>query len=542
MPLNSKIDRRGFLRISGATAAALMGGSILAACQSARPVAISPTASADFVPDLDLTLKATPSEVAILPGTPTKVWVYQGSVVSGDPASVQAIPGSYLGPIIRVRTGQKVRITLANDLPAGQETIIHWHGLRVPAAMDGHPRDAVAPGQQFVYEFAVTDRAGTYWFHPHPHGLTATQVVNGLAGLFVVSDDDSDKVGLPAGEFDVPLVIQDRVFDADNQFVYSPDMMTAMMGFLGDRILINGQPDLTLPVATRAYRFRVLNGSNSRIFKLAWSDGTPLTIIGTDAGLIAAPVTRDHAMLAPGERLELWADFSGHVVGDELKLISQAFSGAEGLVPASGGAMGGMMHGGMMGSMTDAPELGTPQDLLGVRVERQEAETLTLPATLTPLNLLRADEAVNAATPRRIVITQKNMAWKINGRDFDMDAVADDERVGAGSVEIWDLVNDVNPNEMMDPLGMAHPFHIHGVHFQVLGRSLRTDYPEFAPGYESVSAGFVDEGWKDTVLVMPGETVQVLMRCPEQAGTFVYHCHNLEHADQGMMRNYTADA
>ncbi len=536
------IDRRAFLRLTGLTAAALTGTPLLAACRAPLPTTVSPTPSVDFKPDLELVLKATPGDVAILPGSTTKAWVYQGSVITGDSSSVQTIPGSFLGPIIRVRKGQKVRITLQNDLPAGQETIIHWHGLRVPAVMDGHPRDAIAPGEQFVYEFEVTDRAGTYWFHPHPHGLTASQVIQGLAGLFIVSDDKESNVALPTGDFDVPLVIQDRAFDADNQLLYGQDMMTAMMGFLGDRILINGQADLTLPVATRAYRFRVLNGSNSRIYKLAWSDGTPLSVIGTDGGLLAAPVTRDYAMLAPGERLELWADFSSRAVNDEFKLVSQTFTGAEGIVPNSGGSMGGMMGGGMMGAMSGGPALGTAQDLLTIKVDRQEAETLTLPSRLVPLNPLNVEEAANASQPRQVVITHQHMTWLINGRTFEMDGVADDEKVKAGSLEVWEIVNEVTPGEMMDPLGMAHPFHIHGVQFQVLGRTLRTDYPEFAPGYESVSAGFVDDGWKDTVLVMPGETVQVLMRCPDQAGLFVYHCHNLEHADQGMMRNFAAEA
>ena len=367
------LNRRAFLRFTGLTATALAGGPLLAACRGPMLANVSPTSSPGFRPDLDLVLKATTREVAILPDAMTKVWNYEGSVVTGDPAAVQAIPGSYLGPIIRVSKGQKVRITLQNDLPTGQETIIHWHGLRVPAAMDGHPRDAIAPGAQFVYEFEVTDRAGTYWFHPHPHGLTASQVIQGLAGLFIVTDDDESKVALPGGDYDIPLVLQDRAFDTDNQFVYSLDMMTGMMGFLGDRILVNGQADLTLPVATRAYRFRILNGSNSRIYKLAWSDGTPLTIIGTDAGLLAAPIVRDYAMLAPGERLELWADFSARKVGDDLKLVSQAFTGAEGIVPASGGSMGGMMGGGMMGgmmsAMNGAPPLGTEQDLLTIRVD-----------------------------------------------------------------------------------------------------------------------------------------------------------------------------
>ncbi|HRE28354.1 MAG TPA: multicopper oxidase domain-containing protein [Anaerolineales bacterium] len=291
-----------------------------------------PTRDPGFQPDLDLTLRAFADEIALLPGAATRVWRYEGSVVTGDPDSVQPIPGSYLGPIIRVRRGQKVRITFNNDLPDDdQESIIHWHGLQVPAAMDGHPHNAIAPGRSFVYEFEVIDRAGTYWFHPHPHGLTAEQVNAGLAGLFIVSDDEADAVALPAGEADLPLVIQDRVIDSENQFVYALDMMSAMMGFLGDRVLVNGQPDLVVPVVTRAYRLRVLNGSNARIYKLAWAEGDPLTVIGTDAGLLGAPIERPYVMLAPGERVELWIDLRDRDVGSELHMISQAFSGADGV-------------------------------------------------------------------------------------------------------------------------------------------------------------------------------------------------------------------
>ncbi len=537
MQKNPRLDRRTFLRVSGLTAAALAGAPVLSACAGMNPGMAVPTADPSFVPDLELTLKATASEVDILPGGATRVWTYQGAVVSGDADRVQAIPGSYLGPIIRVRRGEKVRITLHNDLPGtDQATIIHWHGLRVPAAMDGHPHDAIAPGSTFVYEFEVTDRAGTYWFHPHPHGLTAAQVMAGLAGLFIVSDDDEAAVSLPTGAYDLPIVIQDRAFASDNQLAYSTDMMTAMMGFLGDRVLVNGQPDVTLAVATRAYRLRLLNGSNSRIYKLAFADGTRLTVIGTDAGLLGAPLERDYVMLAPGERLELWADFRDRAVGDTLTLVSQAFTGAEGVASTAGGM------GGMMGSMSGGPAVGSEMDVLTFRVDTQEDETLALPAALTPVETLQVAEAVNAASPRRVAITVRHMTWKLNDRVFDMAAVADDEKVATDSLEVWEIVNDVNPGEMMDPLGMAHPFHIHGVHFQVLERTLRNDYPEFAAGYDTVSAGFVDAGWKDTVLIMPGETVKLLMRMPKQPGLFVYHCHNLEHADQGMMRNYAAEA
>lgn len=539
MQMGTRMDRRTFLRVSGLTTAALAGASLLSACAGVNPAMVMPTPDPNFVPDLELTLKATTSEVDVLPGGATRVWTYQGVVVKGDADRVQAIPGSYLGPIIRARRGEKVRITLENALPgADQATIIHWHGLRVPAMMDGHPHDVVAPGGRFVYEFEVTDRAGTYWFHPHPHGLTAAQVMAGLAGLFIVGDDDEERVPLPTGAYDLPIVIQDRAFASDNQLAYATDMMTAMMGFLGDRVLVNGQIDATVAVATRAYRLRLLNGSNSRIYKLAWQDGTRLVVIGTDAGLLAAPVERDYVMLAPGERLELWADFRDRVVGDALKLVSQAFSGAEGV----GATSGGMMGGGMMGSMNGAPALGTEMDVLTVRVDRREDEPLALPTALTPLESLNPADAVNAAAPRRVAITHQHMTWKLNDRVFDMEAVADDEKVKTGSLEVWEIVNEVNPGEMMDPLGMAHPFHIHGVHFQVIERTLRDDYPDFAAGYDSVSAGFVDAGWKDTVLVMPGETVKLLMQMPAQPGLFVYHCHNLEHADQGMMRNYAAEA
>ncbi len=540
--MSTRFDRRTFLRVTGLTAAALAGAPLLSACAGMNPAMAVPTADPTFVPDLELTLTAAASEVDILPGAATRVWMYQGAVVKGDADRVEAIPGSYLGPIIRARRGEKVRITLHNDLPGtDQSTIIHWHGLRVPAAMDGHPHDAIAPGSTFVYEFVVTDRAGTYWFHPHPHGLTAAQVMAGLAGLFIVSDEDEAGVSLPTGAYDLPIVIQDRAFASDNQLAYATDMMTAMMGYLGDRVLVNGQVDVTLAVATRVYRLRLLNGSNSRIYKLAFADGTRLTVIGTDAGLLGAPIERDYVMLAPGERLELWADFRDRAVGDTLKLISQTFTGAEGIASTSGG-MGGMMGGGMMGSMSGAPALGTEMDVLTLKIDRQEDEALNLPATLTPIETLPVAEAVNAASPRRVAITVRHMTWKLNDRVFDMEAVADDEKVKAGSLEVWEIVNDVNPGEMMDPLGMAHPFHIHGVHFQVLERTLRSDYPEFAAGYDSVSAGFVDAGWKDTVLIMPGETVKLLMQMPAEPGRFVYHCHNLEHADQGMMRNYAAEA
>ena len=360
------INRRQFLQITSAGAAGFLAGGLpsLVNIEGAR-AASNP--EGEFIPDLDIALKATPAEVPILPGNPTDVWHYQGHVIKGSRASLINLERSYLGPIIRTRTGQKVRIRFTNDI--ADKSIVHWHGLHVPADMDGHPRLVIPRGETYVYEFEVRNRAGTYWYHPHPHGMTGPQVYGGLAGLFLVSDDEEKAAGLPAGEYDIPLVIQDRAFDNRNQLIYlSGHRMEQMTGFLGDWILVNGHPDFILPVATRAYRLRLLNGSNSRIYKLAWQDGSPLTVIGTDGGLLETPAQRDYVMLGPAERIELWVDFSRYPVDSETALISLPFEG--------GMLGGGRMGRGMMGSGAALPN-GAGFPIFKVRVNRREKASLS---------------------------------------------------------------------------------------------------------------------------------------------------------------------
>ena len=219
-------------------------------------------------------------------------------------------PGSYLGPILRVKSGTKLRIQFKNNLT--EKSVLHPHGLRVPEDCDGTPMQAIDPGQTKIYEFTVIDRAGPYWFHPHPMGRTAEQVVMGLAGLFYVSDDEEEAAipGSSTGANDLPVVIQDRLFDSNNQFLYQPNMM---WGYLGDRILVNGQKGAKFSLEPRAYRLRILNGSNARTYKLAWSNDMPLNVIGTDGGLLPAVETRSYVMLMPGERVDVWADFSSGI-------------------------------------------------------------------------------------------------------------------------------------------------------------------------------------------------------------------------------------
>lgn len=496
-----------------------------------------------FGADVDIVLRAIQTEVALLSGRATQVWRYEGQVLKGDNGTVTMLPNSSIGPIIRVRRGQKVRVRFSNQLPDKTAlSVVHWHGLHLPEDMDGHPRIAIAPDSTYTYEFEVTDRAGTYWFHPHPHGDTARQVYRGLAGMFIVSDDEEQALKLPAGEFDVPLVLQDRVFDADNQLLYlgmgmMGGMMEQMMGFLGDKILVNGRPNAGLDVATRAYRLRVLNGSNARIYKLAWSDGSPLMIIGTDGGLLDKTVQRHYLMLSPGERAEIFVDFNKRKVGDSLKLVSLAFEGAENVpVPAAYQSqmrgMGQMMMGG------EALPLGHAFDVLTVNIRRDDNQGggYTLPIAFNQVPRLNIGDAVNAARPRLFEIDHQMMNWRFNGKQWEGDVAAANEQVKLNTTEVWEFVNKLNLGEMMDPMGMAHPIHIHGVQFQVIERTLAV--PELQPGYDTVRAGFVDDGLKDTFLMMPGERVKVLLRFKDFAGKFVYHCHNLEHEDQGLMRNY----
>jgi len=541
------VSRREFLKITCVGTASLAASNLLPGLPFVGRVLVQ----SDQVPDLEVRLRAVESEVPILSGNPTRVWTYQGEVIQGDAASLQVIPDSYLGPIFRIRQGQHVRIHFVNEL--AEESIVHWHGLILPEAMDAHPHYAIAPGETYVYDFQVINRAGTYWYHPHPHGATATQVYNGLAGLFIVTDDEETAAGLPSGDYDIPLVFQDRSFDAENQLVYitggmMTQMMTEMMGFLGDNILVNGKPEFELDVETRAYRLRLLNGSNFRILKLGWEDSTPLTVIGTDGGLLEAPTERPYVTLSPGERVELWVDFNGRTVGSQLLLKSLPFTGVE---------MGGTLMGGMEMPETTTLPHGEETTVLKVNVVQESTEAVTLPERLSTIERYTLSDAANADTPRAFEIAMLNEVWSLNGRSFEMDAVADDEIVQANSLEVWEFINVVNAGETTAMEGehgghdmenmnmgngevktedqMAHPMHIHGVQFQILERTVDDAFRE---GWETVSAGYVDDGWKDTVLLMPGERVKLLMRFGSDPGLYVFHCHNLEHEDLGLMRNY----
>lgn len=537
MNSSPKITRRQFLHLAGLGLGGLTVSSLLSACGvSIEPETIAPLGSTAApatglaTPSstgelVEISLQAARASYDILPGGETRVWQYQANLLQGLPASLQVLPGSYLGPILRLRRGQTLRVNFENQIK--EPSSIHWHGLRVPDEMDGHPRHAIEHSQTYTYEFPILNRAGTYWFHPHPHQRTGPQAYYGLAGVLIVSDDEETAPGLPAGEFDLPLVIQDRSFDGQNQLDYSAN---PMVGFLGERVLVNGQANYTPEVASAPYRLRLLNGSNARIYKLAWDDETPLTVIATDGGLLDKPVQRSYVTLAPGERVELYTDFSANPVGTQRRLVSLAFEGG-------GGGMG-MMGGGMMGGSASGLPQGAEMEVLRVQVTRTGEPGPGLPERLAALGFYNEQDAVNRRRPRRFDLTM-HMAGLINGRTFEMESVASDEVVRLGDLEVWEFANLGGGMGMMGGSDQPHPMHIHGVQFQVLERRLESGSRR---AYNSLSDGFVDYGWKDTVLVIPGEVVRVLVKFDHYAGLYLYHCHNLEHEDNGMMRNYRVES
>jgi FtsP/CotA-like multicopper oxidase with cupredoxin domain len=383
---------------------------------------------------------------------------------------------------------------------------------------------AIGPGQTKLYEFEIIDRAGPYWFHPHPHMRTAEQVAMGMAGLLTVWDDDEALAvpGAVTGLNDIPLVLQDRNFDSTNQILYNPNNM---WGYLGSKILVNGKPNTVLSLEPRGYRLRLLNGSNARTYKLAWSNAMAMKVIGTDGGLLPAVASRPYVMLMPGERVDIWVDFTS-LVRKQVILRSLSFDPG-GMMGGGGGGMGGGgggMGGGGGGMMGSGLAMGAAFDILTVNVGRKATSNPVLgplPALSVKYN---STNVPNYASPRPFTLDMSMMTWTINGRVFEMEGCADDEMVWKDETIAWEWINN-------SPI--PHPMHMHNVQFQVVQRTVPS-----TSSYATINQGLVDTGWKDTVLVWPGERVRIAMTFGPHTGMYMYHCHILEHEDMTMMRNY----
>lgn len=389
--------------------------------------------------------------------------------------------GSFLGPMIRLEKGETVKIKTKNELD--EDTTFHWHGLEVPGGKDGGPQSILKPGEEKILEFKVNQEAATLWFHPHPHGKAAEQVYNGLAGLVYIEDNHSKSLGLPNdyGKNDVPLIFQDRTFDDKKQLNYSAAMNTD--GTIGDTLLINGTLNPKLTVNKEKVRLRLLNGSNARNYTFRLSTGDSFLQIATDGGFLNEPVSLKEITLTPSERAEIVVDFSKMKDVNDLALINED------------------------GSV-----------LLPFVVTDQSGKTSKLPKKLNDLTL--EGKEMDLPVTKKVELFGMMDMVTINGKKFDPERIDFTQKQGV--TEVWEIYNKP---DMMG--GMIHPFHIHGAQFKVLSRDEKKP-PEN------------EQGWKDSISVKPGETVKIAVQFKHK-GVYMFHCHILEHEDNGMMGQIKVD-
>ncbi|HLA29733.1 MAG TPA: multicopper oxidase family protein [Pseudomonas sp.] len=411
-------------------------------------------------------LIAAPTQVELLAGQPTTFWAYNASLP---------------GPLIEVREGDRVQIRFINQL--SQPSTIHWHGLPVPPEQDGNPHDPVPPGGERTYSFNLPKGcAGTYWYHPHPHGHTAEQVFRGLAGAFIVRAADDPLAHISERH----LLISDLKLNTDGS-IPDNDGNDWMNGREGQFVLINGQhqPQIQLQGPER---WRIWNACSARYLKLNLG-GHSFSLVGTDGGLIEQAQTLTEILLAPAERIEIIVQPAAQ--NRNVALNAQIYDRNK------------------MGNVAAENVISLAQ------ISLASGQPAKLPARLrsiADLGPTSAQKRVVFSENMRMDNGQHQMDFLVNGKAFDMQRV--DLTSKLGEVELWEISNDSH---------MDHPFHIHGCQFQLIEHELN-----------GVKTPAPYRAWKDTVNLRPKETVRVKMAQPFK-GLRMLHCHILEHENQGMM-------
>ncbi|MER6946741.1 multicopper oxidase family protein [Nonomuraea sp. NPDC000554] len=391
--------------------------------------------------------------------------------IPGKQTPVLTYAGSFVGPTIRAKTGRPVKVVYANQLD--QPANVHLHGGHVPAASDGHPMDVIQPGQTRVYDYPNLQQGATLWYHDHSHHTEAEHVYRGLHGFYLIEDEAEQGLGLPSGQYDVPIMLRDAEFDKDGGLIFFDDPANRTT------ILANGKIQPFFPVAARKYRIRLLNASNEHVFQLNLG-GQEMVQIASDIGLLPAPVPLTELVLASAQRAEIVIDFSRFAVGTKVVLSNGS------------------------------------EPVLRFDVVRKALDLSRLPATLRPLPPLPT------ATAEREVamsfdLSSSSPVGLVNGKPYDPNRV--DFQIKRGTTEIWNVINADN----VEGVDIDHTFHMHMTHFRVLDRDGgKPPLPQ-------------DAGLKDTVRVPPRSRVRVQASFPDYLGKYVYHCHYLEHSSLGMM-------
>lgn len=396
--------------------------------------------------------------------------------------------GSFLSPALRAARGERIRVNVTNNLP--ESTTLHWHGMHLPAAMDGGPHQPIRPGETWSPAWTIDQPAATLWFHPHPHEKTEDHVQRGAAGVFLVDDDVEAALPLPRtyGVDDIPLVVQDRAFDSEGAFRHRRPMF-ATDGNLGDTILVNGTIGPYFDVTTPKLRLRILNGSTARIYNFGFHDERSFALVASDAGLMESPVTLTRIQLSPGERAEI-------VVSIE--------PGEEAILRSYGPELGMDFFSSRMNGGDDT------FDILQLRAASRLEASPGIPGQLAELETLSEADAV---AERNFDLSGRG----INGLGMDMERI--DASVTVNTTEVWNVRGGG---------GGPHNFHIHLVHFRVLSIDGEPPAPELS-------------GWKDTIHLLPGTDYRLIARFSDYADPatpYMFHCHALRHEDQGMMGQF----
>jgi FtsP/CotA-like multicopper oxidase with cupredoxin domain len=407
---------------------------------------------------------------------------------TGQQTRTWGIDGSYLGPTLRAQRGEQVLVNVTNDV--GETSTLHWHGMHLPAEMDGGPHQMVAPRTTWSPTWRIDQPAATLWYHPHLHGTTAEHVYRGLAGMFLLDDDHSRSLPLPQdyGVDDLPVIVQDKSFDDDGQLDRSSRPFSGV-GQLGDTILVNGTPTPHHEVRTQRVRLRLLNASNARTYGFGLAGDASFALVATDGGLLPEPVDARRVPLSPGERAEIVVTLQP---GQDVVLRSYP-------VDLGGGRFSQRFNGG-----------DDTFDVLQLRAADRLSPSPELPTRLAAASDL--DEAEAARTR-----TFQLQGRSINGRRMELSRI--DEAVTLGETEVW---------EMRNAGGTPHNFHVHDVQFRVL--TVDGDPPPPQLG-----------GHKDTVYLAPGSTVRLVLRFSDYADPnmpYMFHCHLLQHEDAGMMGQF----
>ncbi len=435
--------------------------------------------------------------------------------------------GSYLGPTLLMTKGDSVVMNVTNTMSFSTTT--HWHGIHLPASMDGGPHQLIPQNTTWVATWKVKNRASTYWYHPHPHpdgfpidplSSTGWQVYQGMAGMLIVKDTETDTLGFPAeyGVDDIPIILQDKSFTEDStEFAPVPPQGQGEANLRrGYTIMVNGVVTPTLNSHAQMIRLRILNASNARTYRLGFSDNRSFSVIGSGGGILDAVSTVTRIDMSPAERYEIIVDFSD-ANGSTIKLMSFNSEIESHIYP---NGLSGTIY--WISPILDVYDT-TDFDIMTFNIGHPTPNPVTsFNQDLTDIVRIDPTTAHNFNNPRTFVLAApvgNGNGFTINGLIFDPQRI--DDTISLGALEVWDILNISN---------MAHPFHIHGNSFQVVSR---TNGVRPMDDYEL--------GWKDVVVIYSQETVRIIKFFEDYAdpdGPYMSHCHILEHEDAGMMTHW----